>query len=103
MKEFDNDINSIVFRFGKFGYSADRICKLLMLDSNQKIQFMAMFDNPEHDLRRSYDKGVAIGEMKTDIILDKLLKNGDVMAIMEQGKRKYYREIKDLKRDLFDI
>ena len=95
------DILTTVLRFGKLNYSAERICILLMLDRKQKAEFMDLFNNPDSEVRRTYDKGLAMGEMKTDIYVNREAKNGNVLAIIEQSKRAYYKEMNELKDKLF--
>ena len=95
------DILITVLRFGKLNYSAERICILLMLDKEQQVKFMELFNNPDSEVRRTYEKGLAMGEMKTDILLNNEAKNGNVLAIIEQSKRAYYKEMNELKNKLF--
>lgn len=103
MKVSESKTLTTVFRLGKLNYSADRICRILALDRNQRIEFMDLFNDPDSELSRMYEKGVAIGEMKVDITLGKEIKKGNILAVIEQGNRTYYREINDMKKDLFGI
>jgi len=100
---FDKVILTKVVNFGALKYGPHQICKLLGLNQQQRDQFMVHFTNQESELRINYEKGVSIGEYNLDAELAKQGERGDVLSIMELGKRQYHRKMDELKKNLFGI
>ena len=99
----DQNTLSKIRNYGALKYTADRICTLLALDESEKEAFLQEYSDPQSQVRRYYDQGVAIGEYNADVELAKLGEKGDVLAIVELSRIQHKRRIDQTRHDLFGI
>jgi len=73
------------------------------LKDTEKEAFLQEYSDPQSQVRRYYDQGVAIGEYNADVELAKLGEKGDVLAIVELSRIQHKRRIDQTRHDLFGI
>ena len=99
--EFDESILAQIKQFGIFGYDVSRMAKLTGLDYSLLQNEM---DYPESPVRKAYDSGQALCDLKLDKRAFKDLKNGDNhFAVKDFQDRQERRKYNDLKKELFNI
>jgi len=101
--EIDDIILGKLQKYGTLKLHPERICKLLGLTICDAGSFLLEFQEENSQIRKAYDKGLIMCEMKIDAELLKKSVTGDVAAITELNTRQYRTKINDLKHELFGI
>jgi len=101
------EVNQIILekiqKYGMLKLRPERICKLLGLTSCDVDSFLLEFQEENSQIRKAYDKGLIMCEIKIDAELLKKSVTGDASAITELNNRQYRAKINDLKHELFGI
>ena len=94
---------SQVRTFGALGYSADRICNLLGLRGNEKIDLSIRITLPGDVYNDAYNNGRVLGEYNIDAELAKRAESGEIDAITALETRKNERIELELRMNLFVV
>ena len=94
---------SQVRTFGALGYTPERICKLLGLRGNKRVEFLLRMGISGDTYYEAYKQGKAFGEYNIDAELAKKAEDGDIESIKLLEARKNERVEKDLRNELFGI
>lgn len=99
----DQNMLSRIRNYGALKYTASRICDLLALSTSDRVIFLQEFEDPESDIRKFYEHGVAIGDYNQDVELAKQGEKGEILAIIELNRIQHDRKVEEVKKDLFGI
>ena len=97
------ELISQVRTFGALGYTPERICKLLGLRGNERVEFLLRMGIVGDTYCEAYKQGKALGEYNIDAELAKKAEDGDIESIKLLEARKNDRVEKDLRNELFGI
>lgn len=89
--------------FGALGYTPERICKLLGLRENKRVELLLRMGITGDTYCEAYRQGKALGEYNVDAELAKKAEDGDIESIKLLEARKNERVEKDLRNELFGI
>jgi len=62
--------------------------------------FMALWKNPEHEIRRAYDRGQLVAKFEVDQKLLDTAKKGNITAAQQYEKSRQANEIENLKEQM---
>ena len=99
----DSGILEQVLNFGALKYDPYKISKVLGLDAEKTIEFIKMFNDENSDIRIKYEQGSSISDYKIDAALMEKANKGNLDAILEISKRKYYGKSDSIKKEYFGL
>lgn len=92
-----------VMNYGALKYSPEKICVILGFDEITTNEFMLEFQDQKSTVRKSYNRGVLIGEYNVDAELAKQSEKGDIFSIQQLREIQDKREVSDLINKLFGV
>lgn len=101
--QYDQSMLIKIRNYGALKYTKERIASILGLNKDDRIQLFNDFENPESEVRKFWDQGMAIGDYNIDAELAKAAESGDTNSIIELSYRQYYQKVDQVKQDLFGV
>lgn len=87
---YDETILKRITSCAVFGYDYNKIMNVLDLDEKQQKEFLKDIQNPQHQVSRSYRKGIDQADFAIDSALFQKVQKGDLkaLAIFEERREK---------------
>lgn len=85
--EYSQEILSKVVDLGKLQYPAEKIISILNIPEKEKNIFIDDFNNPSHEIYKSYQMGIDIRDFEIDSKLYQLAKTGDLKAMKQLNEK----------------
>ena len=99
--ELSGEDYSILEDCGRLNYPPGKIIRLLKISDADA--FLEEFNDEESEISLAYEYGKSTGEYTSDMKILKKSEEGDADFLSLGDKRRYFRRIDQLKKELFNI